>query len=295
MLTSWFNGSSDLSWMSRWRPTVVLPAYRRGSRSISSFGTAVPKRRLQTPHGPACGRAYACRARFSTTCAFLLARLRAPAGPLYVTLFAEFETYPCLDNAWSPGPSDDGVLRDAQGSVPRGAGDLPGGGTERSRVARVGRLAGEWSDPRSAAAVRSSGTSRTSCGSSGFQSFQSLEAPDAIRHATAMTRVLGRYGPVMLAFYKPAGATPAAQRAALSSFLSPANLAALPGWSLRAELHGHVLLAGPGVAQARRVRGESFRLHRLRPALTRGGRGGTQVPCLARRRAGGLRSNQPLW
>ena len=42
-----------------------------------------------------------------------------------------------------------------------------------------------------------------------------------------MTRALARYGPVMLAFYKPSGTTAAAQRALLSAFLSPSNFGRL--------------------------------------------------------------------
>ena len=64
MLTSWFNGTSDLSWMSRWRPTVVLPAYRKGFALHLVVWDGGSEGPLQTPYGAACGRAYALSGQF---------------------------------------------------------------------------------------------------------------------------------------------------------------------------------------------------------------------------------------
>ena len=64
MLTSWFNRTSDLSWMSRWRPTVVLPAYERGFALHLVVWDGGPEGPLDTPYGPGCGRAYALSDQF---------------------------------------------------------------------------------------------------------------------------------------------------------------------------------------------------------------------------------------
>lgn len=228
MLTSWFNGSSDLSWMSRWRPTVVLPAYRKGFALhlvVWDGGSEAP---LPTAYGAACGRAYALSGQFLSDMRVLAHTFAGrPQDALYVTLFAEFQTYPCIDNAWSPDPQTTAYYEALKDQYRAALAIFQ----KEAPNARVSLGWGGWQASWNNAAV---GAGRSLFGHfadvmrlSGFQSFQSLASPTAIRNAKAMTRVLGRYGPVMLAFYKPAGATPAAQRAALSSFLAPANLAAL--------------------------------------------------------------------
>jgi hypothetical protein len=228
MLTSWFNGSSDLSWMSRWRPTIVLPAYRNGLALHLVVWDGGSEGPLVTPHGSACGRAYALSYRFLQDMR-VLARTFAggPRDNLYVTLFAEFQTYPCRDNAWSPDSQTTDYYKTLKDQYLKALAifhaDAPN--------ARVSLGWGGW---QAAYDNPSIGGGRSLFKHfvdvmrvSGFQSFQSLESPAAVRDANRMTHALAPYGPVMLAFYKPAGSTSSIQRAQLSSFLSPGNLARL--------------------------------------------------------------------
>jgi hypothetical protein len=228
MLTSWFNGSSDLSWMSRWRPSVVLPAYRKGLALHLVVWDGGSEGPLQTAHGPACGRAYAVSNQFLEDMR-VLARTFAggPGDVLYVTLFAEFQTYPCRDNAWSPDPQTTAyyeALKDQylkalaifQAEAPNARVSLGWGGWQAS-----------WDNPAIGGGRSLFKHFADVMRLSAFQSFQSLASPTAVRDAIGMTRALARYGPVMLAFYKPFGSTPFAQLPLLSSFLSASNLAQL--------------------------------------------------------------------
>lgn len=228
MLTSWFNGSNDLFWMRRWRPTVVLPAYRKRLALHLVVWDGGPERQLVTPHGAACGRAYAVSDRFLKDMR-VLARTFAgrPREKLYVTLFAEFQTYPCHDNAWSPDPETTAYYETLKDRFVKALAIFH---TEAPN-ARVSLGWGGWQasyDTPSIGGGRSLFEHFADVMKrSGFQSFQSLESPKAVRDANSMTRALARYGPVMLAFYKPSGSSSSGQQAQLSSFLAPSNLARL--------------------------------------------------------------------
>ena len=228
MLTSWFNGASDLRWMSTWRSTVILPAYRRGYALHLVVWDGGSEGPLETPHGPACGRAYALSSKFLEDMR-VLARTFAgrPRNTLYVTLFAEFQTYPCRDNAWAPDAETTAyyeTLKDQyraalqifHDEAPNALVSLGWGGWQAAWT-NISTGGGRAMFPHFADVMRLSG----------FQSFQSLNATYAVRDAKAMTSALAPYGPVMLAFYKPAGSTPAERQTRLETFLSPTTLSAL--------------------------------------------------------------------
>ena len=225
MLTSWFNGPNDLSWMGKWRSSVVLPAYRKGFALHLVVWDGGPEVPIQTRYGAACGRAYSLSSQFLDDMR-VLARTFAgrPRDALYVTLFAEFQTYPCRDNAWSPDKQTTAyyeALKDSyraalaifRQEAPNARVSLGWGGWQAS-----------WDNPAIGGGRSLFAHFADVMRLSGFQSFQSLQSPTAVRDAAAMTRALSRYGPVMLAFYKPSGADAAEQQAQLAAFLSPSNL-----------------------------------------------------------------------
>ena len=169
-----------------------------------------------------------CRIASCPTCR-VLARVFAgrPGDRLYVTLFAEFQTYPCKDNAWSPDAATTAYyekLKDQYRSAlaifhteaPNALVSLGWGGWQASYDTPA--IGGGRSLFKHFADVMQA---------SGFQSFQSLESPTAVRDAKAMTRALRPYGPVMLAFYKPLGPSPSAVETRIRSFLSASNLKTL--------------------------------------------------------------------
>ena len=107
MLSSWYNGPDDLAWMAGWKYTEVLRAYANGYALHLIVYSGDPEGPVTTPHGQACGRSYPLSGRFLDDMGRLARIFAGPAGgpPLYVSLFTEFQTYPCSDNAWNADPA----------------------------------------------------------------------------------------------------------------------------------------------------------------------------------------------
>ena len=111
MLTSWFNGTSDLSWISRWKNAEVAHDYAAGYALHLIVWSGEGNSKISTPYGTACGRAYPLSAQFLKDMAQLAQIFRGPArSRLYVTLFAEFQTYPCSEDNWSAEPASTAYL-----------------------------------------------------------------------------------------------------------------------------------------------------------------------------------------
>jgi hypothetical protein len=205
MLTSWYNGPKDLAWMTRWRTTEVPRAYRAGFALHLVVWTGDPERSIATPYGDACGRAYPLSSRFVEDMRRLARTFAGDASgpPLYVTLFSEFQTYPCRDNAWSP---DDATrayyralkdrYREALGAFHRLA--------PNARVSLGwGGWQARWDDPAVGGGRSLFARFADVMRASDFQSFQAMDSTGNAGDIFAMTSALGAYGPVMLAHYKP--------------------------------------------------------------------------------------------
>jgi hypothetical protein len=104
MLTSWYNGPGDLDWMATWRGGEVPRAYAAGYSLHLILYTGDAEGPIATPHGQACGRRYPLSGRFLDDMRRLARIFAGPAGGprLYVSLFTEFQTYPCSDNYGRP-------------------------------------------------------------------------------------------------------------------------------------------------------------------------------------------------
>ena len=262
MLTSWFN-DSDLSWMSTWRPTVVLPAYRRGFALHLIVWDGGPEGPLDTPYGRACGRAYALSGQF-TDMRVLARTFAGGRGDPYVTLFAEFQTFPCRNNAWAPDASTQAYyekLKDQyraalaifHSEAPNARVSLGWGGWQAAW-----RFQGRWWEVDVC-------TLRRRHARIVVPELQSLDSPTAVRDARAMTRALRPYGPVMLAFYKPRAVSGGAVRAA-DVFPLGLELAAASGRGVVcSELHGYLLSERPAGAAACSFCGEAIGLLHLGP------------------------------
>jgi len=255
MLTSWYNGPGDLAWMASWRRGEVPRAYAAGYRLHLIVYSGDAEGPIPTAHGQACGRAYPLSDRFLDDMRRLARIFAGPAGGprLYVSLFTEFQTYPCSDNAWSADPAATAyyrTLKDRYLATQAVFHQL----APNSRVSLSwGGWQARWDD-------RATGAGRSLfrhfadvLRASDFQSFQAMANDTNTADIRAMVRTLGAYGPVMLAHYKPdngSGAVVAADlRAVLTdryladvtrhglfamSFMDGTNLAA------SAELHGFV-------------------------------------------------------
>jgi len=205
MLTSWYTGPKDLSWMSTWKTREIPQDYTAGYALHLIVWSGDAEGRLSTPQGPTCGRAYPLSSRFlgdMRKLAIVFAG-RSAGPPLYVTLFAEFQTYPCRDNAWAADAATVNYYRALKAQylsalatfhrlAPNSRVSLGWGGWQ-ARWDAPGIGGGRSMFPHFADVMKASD----------FQSFQAMDGKSNVTDALRMTRVLGRYGPVMLAYYKP--------------------------------------------------------------------------------------------
>jgi hypothetical protein len=205
MLTSWYNGPADLDWMAGWRTTEVPRAYAAGYHLHLIVYTGDEEGPIATPHGPACGRRYPLSERFLGDMA-RLARIfagRAGGPRLYVSLFTEFQTYPCHDNAWNADPEANAYYRALKERYRATLAIFH----QRAANARVSLSWGGWQarwDDRASGAGRSLFRHFADVlRASDFQSFQAMATDSNTADIRAMVRILGAYGPVMLAHYKP--------------------------------------------------------------------------------------------
>jgi len=227
MLTSWYNGPGDLGWMAAWRGGEVPRAYAAGYSLHLIVYSGDPEEPVATPYGQACGRSYPLSGRFLDDMR-RLARIfagRAGGPRLYVSLFTEFQTYPCSDNAWSADPAATAYYRAIKDRflatqaifhqlAPNSRVSLSWGGWQArwdDRATGAGRsLFRHFADVLRAA---------------DFQSFQAMANDSNTADIRAMVRVLGAYGPVMLAHYKPDNGSGAVFAADLRAILTDRYLA----------------------------------------------------------------------
>lgn len=205
MLSNWYNGPNDLTWMSGWQSGVVPHAYAAGHAMHLIVWTGDPEVTLSTKYGTACGRAYPLSDRFDADMARLadIFAGNAAGPPLYVTLFTEFQTYPCTDNAWNPNPQTNAyylALKDRyleavsifRAHAPNARVSLGWGGWQT-----------RWDSPSIGGGRSMFPYFADVMAASQFQSFQAMQSDTNVGDVRNMTATLGKYGPVMLAHYKP--------------------------------------------------------------------------------------------
>jgi hypothetical protein len=202
MLTSWYNGPGDLAWMTGWRGTFVPKAYKAGYVLHLIVYSGQPHTTISTKYGDACGQAYPLSSRFVGDME-QLARTFAGSGRLYVTLFTEFQTYACTNNAWNPNPATNAywralkdqymaALRVFHKDAPNARVSLGWGGWQT-----------RWDDPAIGGGRSMFSHFADVMRASDFESFQAMQTDTNVSDVLNMTRTLGAYGPVMLAHYKP--------------------------------------------------------------------------------------------
>ena len=227
LLTSGYNGPGDLSWMAGWRAVEVPRAYAAGYHLHLIVYTGDEEGPIATPHGQACGRRYPLSERFLDDMG-RLARIfagRAGGPRLYVSLFTEFQTYPCRDNAWDADPAANAYYRALKDRyrttlaifhqyAPNARVSLSWGGWQA-----------RWDDPVTGAGRSLFRRFADVLAASDFQSFQAMANEGNTGDIRAMARILGAYGPVMLAHYKPDNGSGAVFEADLRAILTDRYLA----------------------------------------------------------------------
>jgi hypothetical protein len=165
-----------------------------------------------------------------------LAQSFAGAGQLYVTVFTEFQTFACTDNAWNPNAQTNAYLRalkdrylttlDAFHQHAPGSKVSIGWGGWQAR----------WDEPAIGGGRSMIPAFADVMGASDFTSFQAMQNDANVSDVRAMVNALNDYGPVMLAHYKPNGGSIATfdadVRAMLNEpFLAEMTAAGLFAWS----------------------------------------------------------------
>jgi hypothetical protein len=205
MLTSWYNGPNDLAWMTAWRNDLVPKAYGSGYAMHLIVFSDLPESQIQTQYGTACGRPYPLSDRFLEDMRQLAQTFAGAANgpPFYITLFTEFQTYACIDNAWNPDPPTNAYYRALKDrylaalalfhqQAPNARVSLGWGGWQR-----------RWDDPSIGAGRSMFEYFADVMRQSDFQSFQAMQNDSNVADVRAMVQTLGAFGPVMLAHYKP--------------------------------------------------------------------------------------------
>ena len=227
MLTSWYNSPNDLSWMTGWKNGLVPRAYAAGYALHLIVFSDIPESQFATKYGAACGRPYPLSDRFLSDMRQLAQTFAGAAQgpPLYVTLFTEFQTYACKDNAWNPDAQSNAYYRALKDryletlavfhqNAPNAQVSLGWGGWQ-TRFDDPSTGAGRSMFPYFDDVMRASD----------FQSFQAMQSDSNVADVRAMTHMLGAYGPVMLAHYKPNNGSASAFEQDLRAMLTDAYLA----------------------------------------------------------------------
>ncbi len=201
MLTSWYNGPGDLAWMGGWQAKLVPDAYAAGYALHLVVFSNSPERSIATPRGLACGRDYPLSPGFLDDM-HRLAQTYSGTGPLYVTMFTEFQTYPCIDNQWLGNENYFRALQDQYIAAknifhqyaPNSHVSLGWGGWQ-ARFDDPARGGGRSLFPYFADVMNASD----------FQSTQAMQSDTNVADMQDMIRTLHNYGTgqVMVAHYKP--------------------------------------------------------------------------------------------
>jgi hypothetical protein len=203
MLTSWFNGHSDLSWITSWQNSFIPSLYARGyvlQLVVWSGGSQV---NFNTAYGPACGLPYPVSPQFLQDMIPLAKTFRGN-GPLYVSLFAEFSTYTCVNNDWVGNENYYMALKDQY----RAALTIFHTYAPNSRVSICwGSWIGRYDIPSLIAGRSFIYKFSDIMSISDFQSFQSLENDSNVADVLNMTKILHRWGKVLLSYYQSPPAT----------------------------------------------------------------------------------------
>lgn len=227
MLTSWFNGTSDLNWMTSWRNDVVPNAYAAGyALHLIIFAGDATISTINTAYGTAHGRAYPLSAQFQTDAVALAKIWAGPANgpPLYVSMFTEFQEYAQTSNSWLPETNYWKAFKDAYNTAmaafrlnaPNSQVSLCWGGWQ-ARYDDPSLGGGRSMFPHFADVMTASD----------FSSFQLMQDDSNVADFITMTQTLAAYKkPVVVAHYKPNAAGQPTFHADITSFFTDAFMAA---------------------------------------------------------------------
>lgn len=223
MLTSWYTGPGDLGAMARWRTSVVPQAYSTGYALHLIVYSGDTTGVVTTKYGTACGRPYPLSIGFLSDMQ-QLARIFAGSAhgpPLYVTLFSDFQTYPCVTGAWDPNAATTNYYRALKDQF-TAAEAIFHANAPNARVSLGWDSRQTRTDDPAHGGGRSLFTHFADVmEASDFESLEATQAGGNAADIAAMVRVLGAYGPVMVAQYKPGDGSQSTYDADLEALFGP--------------------------------------------------------------------------
>ena len=203
MLTSWYNGHNDLSWITSWHSSFIPSLYAKGYALQLIVWSGDPLVNLNTRYGPACGKAYPVSSQFLQDMV-PLAKTFQGHGPLYVSLFAEFSTYSCKNNQWVGNENYYRALKDQY----RAALSIFHTYAPNARVAICwGGWISRYDDPKVIGGRSFINKFSDIMSISDFQSFQSMQGDSNVTDVANMTSILHQWGKVLLAYYETSQTT----------------------------------------------------------------------------------------
>jgi hypothetical protein len=225
MYTSWYNGPNDLNWMQYWENSLVPETYASGRAMHLIVWSG------DEETGSPCGRQYPISSEINAD----MVRLAEIFGgkvsdpPLYVTLFTEFQTYPCTDNQWVGAEVYYQRLQKKMIEIR----DIFHEHAPNSQVSiGWGGWQTRWDDPGNGGGRSLFGYFDATSRAMDFQSFQAMRTDSNVDDVRRMTKTLGKYGPVMLAHYKPDGFHLDAWQADMCSMMTDTFLEEVTGHGL---------------------------------------------------------------
>lgn len=203
MMSVWYNGPGDLGWLTdAYHRGMYATQYSAGRSLHLIVWTGDPEGSVSTSYGSGCGRAYPLSSRFVDDVR-TLAGAMSGGGTLYVTLFTEFQTYACSDNAWNPTAETNRYWRALKDRYLEARAAIRGAAPNARVSLGWGGWQMRWDDAETGGGRSMLQHFADVMGASDFQSFQAMQSDTNVGDVRAMTQALGRYGPVMLAHYKP--------------------------------------------------------------------------------------------
>jgi len=225
MYTSWYNGPDDLSWMSDWETPFIPSVYDSGRAVHLIVWSGGPET------GTPCGRQYPISSAIDSDMARLAQIFGGEAAdpPLYVTLFTEFQTYACVDNQWEGAESYYTALQAKMLQIR----DIFHQYAPNARVSiGWGGWQGRWDDPANGGGRSLFPYFANVMGQMDFQSFQAMQSDGNVDDVRAMSQILGAYGPVMLAHYKPDDGSTTTYRDDITAMMTDGFLGEVTGYGL---------------------------------------------------------------
>ncbi len=258
MLTTWYNSPNDFGFLTNWAKDLIPRVYadRRAIHLVVWLGGAGQVATVQTKYGPACGRDYPLSSAFLGDTRRLAQIFAGPADgpPLYITLFTELQTYPCKANTWAATPEVTNYYLKLKDQYVAAMGIFHSMAPNAKVSLGWGGWQARWDDPAKGGGRSLIGHFDDVLRQSDFQSFQAMDSKSNVDDIRRMTQILGKYGPVMVAHYKPDDGSPATWTNDLRAiftdeYVRQITAAGLFGFSFMDSKH---LTADPGSLQLAR-------------------------------------------